>query len=717
VNAQPNSIPVVDVDNAFPAMVERPTGRRDVAIPGDVGPQVTTALRDILGWRPRAADPKAFEGALRAAFRLRLVEGHVESDFVPRGYAVQADLGAVTGGQASLYRRATIARSEALRILDALVPLRPDADADDMESYRLLVRNGVERLVDEIGAAGGPRVQMVDMYFAGLTGSATPVPGGSADTVAGQLGALRDRFGLTDGNVNTVEEEGVRTAYWTLVDLVTDLQGSWSRQVQKFTGGSGQGFLGTELILLSRLMEAAADQVEEVEDILDSVLVTESERRTLVLDQSKGLTLDGLLTWIHDFLSHEGRRIAQDAGRDGIVSALAPMVVELVKTFKTALADRVEQSLAPEECDDECAPVTWLPASCCAELPAGLYAARSRIAIASLCRLLLQLARTAQRVGRWAQPVVLTVSFKPVELRNDVLEAEFRGLNLRLNQIPGFILDPDRFGDEACRIDDFGTNGIALPLRGSATADDESVSGLFRTQDIMAVFKLVAPGAARSEMFDVPFVVPAEVLPLAIIDGELGQVVHAPTPISWPGLQPIWTPYKIKRQPRPWPVPADERFVPANLVTNAGGTGKGGKGGKGGGKGSGKGSGKGGGKGGGPGSTGTGPVGKVPGMKFPGRTHARRGERAGWPAVDEDQDGKDVDLEIPDVEGEAHEPEPGEPVEGAGEEHVEIDKMMLAYLSTPEFRELLELVNEHDLKTEVNRLMSSAGINIQLRKA
>lgn len=546
MNTQTKSIPVVDVDNAFPAMVEQPSSRRrdTGSVPGDVAPQVTTVLRDVLGWRPRPGDPNAFTNALGAAFRLRMVEGHVEADYVPRGYAVQADLGAVTGGQASLYRRAMLARTESLTILDGLVALRPDADVEDMNSYRLLVRNAVERLVDEIGAAGGPRVQMVDLYFAGLTGSAPPIAGTTADTVAGQLGGLRDRFGLTDDNVNTVEDEGVRTAFWTLVDLVVDLQTSWASQRGRFGGGVGEGFLGTELIILSRLMEAAADQVEELEDVLDSVLIAESERRTLVLDADTGLTLDGLLTWLHDFLSHEGRSLAQDAGRDGIVSGLAPMAVELVKTFRLTLADRIQdRPAAGEESGGNALPVVWLPASCCAKLPAGMYAARTRIAVAALCRLLTELARTAQRIGRWAQPVVINVTMRPVRGRNDIYEVEFRGVNFRAEHIPAFVVNPAARHADDCHLDDFGTDGLVLPQRGSSTADDESISGLFRGEHLTPVLRQLQGMLDASPWTQAGGVVlPAESVPIAILDGETGRVVRAPQPVTWPALRKAWDP-------------------------------------------------------------------------------------------------------------------------------------------------------------------------------
>ena len=49
-----------------------------------------------------------------------------------------------------------------------------------------------------------------------------------------------------------------------------------------------------------------------------------------MLDRDTGLTLDGLLLWLRSFFSEEGRHIAQDTGRDGIVSAFTPTAVALL---------------------------------------------------------------------------------------------------------------------------------------------------------------------------------------------------------------------------------------------------------------------------------------------------------------------------------------------------------------------------------------------------
>lgn len=538
-NAADSTIPVVDVDQVFPAMPESgPTSSGASVL--DQTPAVRAAIRDVLGIRSRTEDPKAFTDALGAVFRLRTIEGHTEATYVPRGYAVQADLGAVTGGQASLYRRAMLARTEALRILDGLTPLRADADEQDMDAYRTIVRNAVESLVDEMGAPGGPRVTMVDSYFNGLTGGLTAV---DPDSVGGQLGALRERFGLVDDNVNTIEEEGIRTAFWTLSDMIDNLRQAWLNERVRFSGAAGQGFLGTELILLSRLMEAAADQVTELEAVLDSVLIPVTERRTITLDDTSNMTLDGLLSWLGSFLSDEGRRLAQDAGRDGIVAGLAPTAAALYEAFRRLVADPTDASERSRQYGEgECCPVRYLPTSCCTRWPAGMYAARVRVAIASLCRLLRELARRAQLVGRWAGVILIDVSVSLVDREAEkygvpVANVEFRGVNLRDTYIPAFVPRNRRLTRDDCRLDNLDPKGLILPLAGSWTADDESISALFRVSDIEPIM-----GEADIWVSTEGVVVPASDVPIAVVDTETGQVVHAPVPATWPRLFAAATP-------------------------------------------------------------------------------------------------------------------------------------------------------------------------------
>ncbi len=590
-------LPVVEVNQAFPLMttdgVSRPATSTGVA--GDQGQTVAAAIRDVLGWRPRVQDPKAFTAALSASFQLSTVEDHVVARYVPRGVAVQADLGGVTGGQASLYLRAKAAHEQITRMLDSLQPLRTDADPQDCEAYRGLVRDSVRRIVMELGREGGPRVPLVDSAFSVLTGyqptvspAAAPtgltkpgLPGPGAgpplglsavlpptasfgftggkpgtvpaapaevdpDSVPGQLGALRDRFGLDDDHVNTVNEEKQRTSFWTLVELVTDLQRSWDLRRLDFTLGAGNGFLGTDLVQISRLLAAAAEQVNEFEAVLDSVLVSAAERQTVVLDLNSGLTLDDLVQWLRVFVTEDGPNIIRDTGRDGLVSSFTPTAVALLLTLREKLV-RALVPCAGAGCASGCicgsrGLVTCIPLGCCTKLPPGMYAGRVKIAVSTLCGLLERLTRKAIRIGRFAGVVLLDLVVVPFKNDSDFVRVEVRGLHLRPTYVPAFIARP---GDPAALI---------LPLQGSASADTDSLSGIFQANALPAL------QAALSGTDGI--VMAASEVPLAIVDGELGRIVQGPAVTTWPKLRRADDVVSDGSPGQWYDIPPNQRFVP-----------------------------------------------------------------------------------------------------------------------------------------------------------
>ena len=86
---------------------------------------------------------------------------------------VQADLGEVTGAQASIY-----GRREPPWIMACLLSLWPNGVTPGCGcpkvSIKALVRSALTELVAELGTVGGPRLQRVDDYFFQLLG---PTPG------------------------------------------------------------------------------------------------------------------------------------------------------------------------------------------------------------------------------------------------------------------------------------------------------------------------------------------------------------------------------------------------------------------------------------------------------------------------------------------------------------------------------------------------------------
>jgi hypothetical protein len=289
----------------------------------------------VLGWRPRSGDAKGFVAALDQSFALSEVEGHVEWKWTPKSYAVQADMGAITGAQASIYSRAKAALDQALPILDGLYPLNPDFDPQDIESIRAIVRTEMIELVGELGVSGGPRVQRVDALLDQLVGFAykrdQTLPALKPHRVGAHLGMVRDRFGLKQELVNTIPEEQNLTNFIILVNYVDTLRLSWQDTRHFFNRLGSDVFLGTQLVLLSRSLAVIAESVQETYYVMDSVFLGSAERETVQLELAPGsiMTIAELLRWAEHFASIEGPRYIEDGGKDGVSSAFVPTLRRL----------------------------------------------------------------------------------------------------------------------------------------------------------------------------------------------------------------------------------------------------------------------------------------------------------------------------------------------------------------------------------------------------
>ncbi|MCG8346472.1 MAG: hypothetical protein MI924_01665 [Chloroflexales bacterium] len=324
---------------AYPVLTEGAVSSPIVRAPSagarSLGQTVEVTLREVLGWRPKRDDPKAFLAALAQSFSCEEIEGRTQCKWTPRSYAIQADLGAITGAQASIHARAKAALDQSLPLLDGLYPLLSTADKEDSEAARAIVRSHLSELVNELGMQGGPRVQRVDTLFAILGADAR----GNPETVGGQLGNLRKEFGLKRLYVNTVEEERNLTNFFILVDHVNSLKQSWDIQRDFFDREGDDVFLGTQLVLLSRSLAVVAEAVREVYYAMDSVFLDAAERQTIRLDfccaEEPALFVAELLDWVDTFASKEGPYLIQEAGKAG-VAALLPTVQKLHKLVRAA---------------------------------------------------------------------------------------------------------------------------------------------------------------------------------------------------------------------------------------------------------------------------------------------------------------------------------------------------------------------------------------------
>jgi hypothetical protein len=278
---------------------------------------------------------------------LNYFEGHVESQWVPRSYAVQTDLsGGITGAQASLYARAQEALDQSLPLLDGLYALDPTAEQEDVTAYREVVRTQLMQLVSEFGFVGGPRVPRVNTYFQLILGSFTPSPlfivQSNSDLVGGSLGQLRDLYGVytvktslppapNNRFVNSIEDEQNTTNFRILSDYITSLAQSWINNYTFFGVNTTTPFFGTQLVLISRQLSVISEDVDEVRFTMDSVFIGPSERQTLQVNFGGGniLFFEDFAKWVQGFVADEAPPLIQQGGIYAVQNTVVPVVSQL----------------------------------------------------------------------------------------------------------------------------------------------------------------------------------------------------------------------------------------------------------------------------------------------------------------------------------------------------------------------------------------------------
>lgn len=316
---------------------------------GGLGQVAAKAVGDVLGWKTNPADPKGFVGALTQAFTLTEVEGHVESSWTPRTYAVQTDLGGgITGAQASLYMRAKNALDSSLPLLDGLYPLDPEADPEYVKALREMARSQMTEIIKELGTVGLPSILRIDTYFGILLGQNPARLHGSVqfdpDSIKGTLGQLRDTYGIYFNDNpfnNSVQDEQDITNFRVISDYMTSLMQSWIANRNFFRlGTNAPTFFGTQLVLISRQFTVITETVNEVRFALDSVFIGPNERQSLLLeftDQALApMFLEDVLTEVESFASDEGPRLLRDGGKISVTNNVLPVVQSLQNLVEEA---------------------------------------------------------------------------------------------------------------------------------------------------------------------------------------------------------------------------------------------------------------------------------------------------------------------------------------------------------------------------------------------
>ena len=178
-------------------------------------------------------------------------------------------------------------------------------------------------------------------------------------------------------------------------------------------------------------------------------------------------------------------------------------------------------------------PVVWLPLAPTSPLPAGLHTGRTKVALASLSRQLQQLFTAAARIGRYPGVVLFEVEAQEIvnvgsgigdapEDGSIYVRLTVRGANLRPTYAPVLA------GKDGARFQ---------ALDGSVSADESRLTGVFR------VLGSELPGWLEATTGKLPtglsVVLPAESVPIEIVDAETGTPVSAPPVRVWPDYTPL----------------------------------------------------------------------------------------------------------------------------------------------------------------------------------
>lgn len=300
----PSPYPILTQD-ADGASLSAGSGRSsDVGAAGSPTRIASEAIRQVLGWRYRTEDLKGFQNALAKSFTSRNVNDSLTTYDWNRLGAATVDDTELTGALASFYTRAKVAIDQTIPLLETLRPLRSDADPEDIEATRAIVRDQLLALPGTLAAPGGPPPQRVNMLFTLLLGSTPESCHANPDAVGGSLRTLRTRFGLDRREVNTIEEELNLTNFVIIVDYVVSLHQTWSSQSRFFNrGGKDEPFLGNQMWLIKNQLAVVADSVVRARAVMESVYFNRAEQQATFLhlgtDQSP-MTVAELLDWVLD---------------------------------------------------------------------------------------------------------------------------------------------------------------------------------------------------------------------------------------------------------------------------------------------------------------------------------------------------------------------------------------------------------------------------------
>jgi hypothetical protein len=285
-----------------------------LGISNGVGTSPRININSIVGADLKRLDMPHMLEVLRAVYERK------DSKLVyrPRAFRARTQAGTLTDIQASMYKRFQADQEEINNLLDLITPLIPDADKENCDAIRELVRDDVKELVEEAGWLGGPRKIKMDQAI---------------QKCKERMVELRDLFGLDESRINTSAEAENWSRIITIDEILTSMKASYI-SINKYLDRSGSESFGNQVVWLSRCLATLKETSVRLQFLLRARYVGVEELATKVIPD-KRITIAELLDWTAE-VCDKGSIIGTKAGKTGMRS-LATDLDNLSKVYKLLL--------------------------------------------------------------------------------------------------------------------------------------------------------------------------------------------------------------------------------------------------------------------------------------------------------------------------------------------------------------------------------------------
>ncbi len=184
-------------------------------------------------------------------------------------------VGQLSTKQAILYREASLVAGDFLKILEGLETFVPEADKEEVEALRALIRSEISILVEEFGRVDEPRATRVHAYLTALKSN---------------LDKLKSRGFFEPKEVTIISDETQTAGFFLLEKYAVILQDIWTSFTLSETAHTKS--LSEQVERANVLLPIIAQGNVDFQAALISVAFTESEQRSLA---AKFTMLDGTL--------------------------------------------------------------------------------------------------------------------------------------------------------------------------------------------------------------------------------------------------------------------------------------------------------------------------------------------------------------------------------------------------------------------------------------